>query len=339
MAVAPTNSSFYADPAALSGLKRDAAKQSPDAMREAAKQFESLFTNMMLKSMRSASMKDPIFGSDQADQYQDMYDQQLATQLSKGKGLGLADMLMRQLMGAGADPASAADGASSTSKQLGLPVAKPASAGIALGVAGASATGISTTNVGNAGAGTTSTSTSDASTSGANTTSANWPPQTREDFVNAIRPAATAAANELGVDPDTLIAHAALETGWGQSMPTDSDGRSSQNLFGIKAGASWQGATTTSTTHEFGNGRMQTVSASFRAYDSPEQSMRDYVSVLKNSPRYAAALGTGSDVAAFARGLAGGGYATDPDYVAKLSAVAARLKGGNSLPINNTTAS
>ncbi len=173
MAIAPVDTSFYADPASLNGLKREAASHSPDAIREAARQFESLFTNMMLKSMRSASMGDPLFGSDQADMYQDMFDEQMATQLSRGKGLGLADMLVRQLMGGG--PGAAA-GASSAGG------AKPAT--------------------------------------GAGNTALNWPPQTQQDFVDALRPAATAAARELGVDPDTIIAHAALETGWGRSMPT-----------------------------------------------------------------------------------------------------------------------
>jgi flagellar protein FlgJ len=101
MAIAPLNPSFYADPTALDALKREAGTQSPEALREVARQFESLFTNMMLKSMRSASEGDPLFGSDQADFYQDMFDQQLAVELGKGRGLGLADMLLRQLMQGG----------------------------------------------------------------------------------------------------------------------------------------------------------------------------------------------------------------------------------------------
>lgn len=289
MAIAPVDTSFYADPASLNGLKREAAAQSPDAIREAARQFESLFTNMMLKSMRSASMGDPLFGSDQGDMYQDMFDEQMATQLSRGKGLGLADMLVRQLMGGAA---GAAAGATSTDGT------KP--------------------------------------TAAAGNTAQNWPPQTQQDFISALRPAATAAAHELGVDPDTIIAHAALETGWGRSMPTAANGQPSFNLFGIKADAGWNGATARSTTHEFSGGRTQKVEAGFRAYASPEQSVRDYVTLLKSNPRYASALGTGGDAAAFARGLARGGYATDPQYVAKLTAVAARLKGGDSLPINIT---
>ena len=288
MAVAPVNTSFYADPASLNGLKRDAAAQTPEALREAARQFESLFTTMMLKSMRSASERDPLFGSDQADMYQDMFDQQMALQLSRGKGLGLSDMLVRQLMQHG----------------LGSAEADPARATPA-------------TNA---------------------TTASAWPPRSQQEFVDAIRPAATSAARELGVDPDTIIAHAALETGWGQSTPTDSSGRPSFNLFGIKAGGQWQGASVVAGTSEFAAGSMRPVNAPFRAYDSPEQSVSDYVRLLKGSPRYAAALGTGSDTAAFARGLARGGYATDPEYVAKLTAVAAQLKSGNVLPLNITNA-
>jgi len=275
MTVGAVNPSLYADPAALGALKRDAAAQTPEALRETARQFESLFTSLLLKSMRESLPGDP-FGSDQQDFYQDMFDQQLASQLSNGKGLGLADVLVRQLMqGAGAPPDPAAGLASQA------------------------------TSVPGAG---------------------QWPARNADEFVRTIRPAATAAARELGVDADTIIAHAALETGWGRSMPTGADGRPSFNLFGIKAGSSWTGAVHQSQTKEFSGGRMQEVSDRFRAYSSPEQSIQDYVGLLKGNPRYAGALGTGSDAEAFARGLARGGYATDPDYVTKLTAVAARLK-------------
>jgi flagellar protein FlgJ len=290
MALESVNAALYADPAALGALKREAAAQTPEALRETAKQFESLFTSMLLKSMRESLPGDP-FGSDQQDFYQDMFDQQLATQLSKGKGLGLADVLVRQLMqGAGAEHAGAMPAAANGTAQSGS-------------------------------AGATSS----------------WPPRDADDFVRTIRPAATAAAQELGVDADCIIAHAALETGWGRSVPTGADGQPSFNLFGIKAGGSWKGAVHESRTQEFIDNRMQQVDAGFRAYASPEQSMRDYVGLLKGSPRYAGALGTGSDVGAFARGLARGGYATDPDYVAKLTAVAARLKIAASKPITQAS--
>jgi len=283
MAIDSVNPSLYADPAALGALRRDAASQSPEALRETAKQFESLFTSMLLKSMRAASPGDP-YGSDQQDFYQDMFDQQLATQLSSGKGLGLADVLVRQLM----------QGAGAMTEGAGQADAVPGSTGA-------------------------------------------WPPRSADEFVRAIRPAATEAARDLGVDPDTVIAHAALETGWGRSMPVDANGQPSFNLFGIKAAGSWNGRAQAARTHEFLDGRLQQVTDAFRAYDSPDQSIRDYVGLLKSSPRYAGALNTGSDAGAFARGLVRGGYATDPDYVAKLTAVAARLKSMDGAPITQAS--
>jgi flagellar protein FlgJ len=285
MAIESLNASFYADPAGLTALKRDAAAQSPEALRETARQFEALFTSMMLKSMRSASMGDELFGSDQQDFYQDMFDTQLATQLAGGRGLGLADVLVRQLM-------------QGQGTQLDFPAAAPSR------FHEQQPTG-----------------------------STPWTPGNADEFVRAIRPAATAAARELGVDPDAVIAHAALETGWGRSLPAGADGRPSFNLFGIKAGGGWNGAVHDSRTREYVDGAMREVTAGFRAYDSPEQSIRDYVGLLKGSRRYSAALGTGADVQAFARGLARGGYATDPDYVAKLTAVAAQLKSTAGAPI------
>jgi peptidoglycan hydrolase FlgJ len=285
MAIESAKAAFYADPAGLTALKRGAAAQTPEAIRETARQFESLFTRMMLKSMRDASPGDSMFGSDQQDFYQDMFDQQLSVQLSKGKGMGLADELVRQLMhGTGALPgAEAEQGAAAAVKSA--------------------------------------------------PTAANWPPQTQEQFVQAVLPAARAAAEKLGVDPEVVVAHAALETGWGRSVPIGADGKPSFNLFGIKAGSHGAAHVAVASTHEFSGGSMQSVMASFRAYDSPEQSVEDYAGFLQSSPRYAGALNTGSDVGAFARGLQRGGYATDPDYVSKLTAVAARLKSRFGWPI------
>jgi peptidoglycan hydrolase FlgJ len=288
MAIAPLDNSFYADPANLAALKREASAQTPEALRETARQFESLFTNMLLKSMRDASGEDSLFGSDQQDFYQDMFDQQLSAQLSKGKGLGLADMLVRQLM----------QGVGTVAEDSTVPNVRnpPAS-----GAAAAPAAG-------------------------------NWPPKSQDEFVQAVMPAARAAGRELGVDPATIVAHAALETGWGKSVPMGADGRPSFNLFGIKAGGSWKGESVNSITHEFQGGRMQEVVAGFRSYASPDHSLGDYVKLLQSSPRYAGALGTGSDAAAYARALQQGGYATDPDYATKLTAVAARLKSHPGLP-------
>jgi flagellar protein FlgJ len=148
----------------------------------------------------------------------------------------------------------------------------------------------------------------------------------RVDFVRSMESMAQSAGTSLGVAPDTLIAQAALETGWGRNLPTDASGRSSSNLFGVKAGDSWQGASVAATTTEYQQGAPVSTQAAFRSYDDTAQGVSDYVSLLRSSPRYASALGAGSDVQAFATGLQRGGYATDPDYVNKLVATVATLR-------------
>ena len=89
------------DPNGLAGLKR-AAKDgtpSPETLKQVAQQFEALFMQMMLKSMREASFGDDLFESEQGNFYRDMYDQQLALTLAKQQGVGLTDVLVRQLGG------------------------------------------------------------------------------------------------------------------------------------------------------------------------------------------------------------------------------------------------
>lgn len=306
MSIAPLNGSFYADPAGLTALKRDAAAQSPEALRETARQFESLFTTMMLKSMRDATPGDSLLGSDQQDFYQDMFDQQLALQLSKGKGLGLADVLVRQLMQGGL----AAGGTGAASSQEIPAAGSSASSGAPAAVPEGDA----------------------------RSASASWPPRSREEFVEALLPAARAAGRRLGVDPANIVAHAALETGWGRALPTATDGRPSFNLFGIKTGAAWKGEAVTSTTTEYEQGRAVRLRDAFRAYESPEHALRDYADFLAGNPRYAGVLGTGSDSAAFAHALQSAGYATDPDYARKLSAVARELKTSLGRPITGSEA-
>jgi flagellar protein FlgJ len=215
--------------------------------------------------MRKASFGDPMFGSDQGDMYQGMMDDQMALQLSQGKGLGLADMLIRQL----------SHGAVTGSNQTEAPAGNVVD---------------------------------DAR---------------KQRFIEQVMPHAQAAARELGVDARAVVAQAALETGWGASQP--GGGNSSHNLFGIKAGASWHGASVDSATTEYVAGRAGTEEARFRSYEDIAESVADYVRVLKDNPRYAAALNTGGDVRAFADALQKGGYATDPEYANKLVAVAERL--------------
>jgi flagellar protein FlgJ len=299
--ISKTDAPVYTDLSGLSKLKRAAGANDPKAIRAVAEQFESMFTRMMLKSMRDAVGPDPMFGSNQEQMYQGMADDQLSVQLSKGKGLGLADMLVRQLQKMGVKGAGQATGA----------------AGNAAGTGGAKAAAAyrATQNV-------PSTSvTSDV---------------TKTNFVRGLWPQAQDAGTLLGVDPRHLIAQAALETNWGQNLPKDSSGVTSNNLFGVKASADWTGATVSNGTQEFQNGIASNTAAQFKAYATPTQSFQDYVALLRNNPRYSAALNTGSDVHAFASALQRGGYATDPDYANKIAAVAntvSTLKLSSTAPI------
>ncbi|HXP31698.1 MAG TPA: glucosaminidase domain-containing protein [Stellaceae bacterium] len=135
-------------------------------------------------------------------------------------------------------------------------------------------------------------------------------------FTAALAPALQQAAEQLGVSPRILLAQAALETGWGRSVVGN-------NVFGIKAGSSWSGAVVKAATHEAQNGGTVTRTDSFRSYASLPEAVQDFASLIADSDRYRQALGAGDDAAAYASGLAAGGYATDRAYAAKLAAVAA----------------
>ncbi len=273
----------YTNFSGLQALKRAAAKHDPTAIRKVAQQFESMFTRMMLKSMRDSVGTDPLFGSDAEKTYQGMYDDQLAVQLSKGRGLGLADMLVRQLQRTGA-----AGAAAPPPTRAAAPTASAA---------------------------------------------------VQQSFVQGLWPQAQQAGRQLGVDPTNLIAQAALETNWGRNLPHDGSGHSSNNLFGVKATGSWNGASVEAATSEVGaDGSTSSAVAPFRAYADTSQSFQDYVAILRNNPRYAAALNTGSSAQAFAAGLQHGGYATDPDYVRKVSAVANNISGHLAMNLRGLTA-
>jgi flagellar protein FlgJ len=149
----------------------------------------------------------------------------------------------------------------------------------------------------------------------------------QQAFLESIAPWAKEAAGKLGVAPELVSAHAALESGWGQRPLRNTDGSSTYNLFGIKAGNGWQGDVAESATTEYMGGAALKTSARFRAYPDQASAFRDYAQMLINNPRFRGALGTGGDAQAFASGLAKGGYATDPAYAAKLSRLAGKLQG------------
>lgn len=276
-----SSAGFYADFSALSGLKKDVKSgNDPQAIRAAAQQFESLFTDMMLKAMRAAKLGDGLGESEEGDLYQDMYDQQLALQMSQGKGLGLADLLVQQLTRSAVTPATSAAPTAGASGAGNVPAAASGS-----------------------------------------TAAPAVPHKQQISFVQMLTPYAQRAGAALGVAPESLIAQAALETGWGQHVPSGSGG-SSNNLFGVKAGGSWQGDSVSAPTSEYQQGVALGSMQNFRSYSSLQQGVSDYVGLLQGSSALQGALGTGADVAAFANALQRGGYATDPHYAAKLTATA-----------------
>ncbi len=272
--------SNYNDFAGLASLRARSGQGDPQVLREVARQFESLFTSMMLKSMRDASMGDPLFDSDSERAYRDMFDQQMAVEMSRGKGLGIAEMLVRQLSGTVR--------ATVPSTPETLPV-RPA----------------------------------DRTDTVARTAGADFEPATPEEFVRGIWPHARDAARELGVDPRSIVAQAALETGWGKHMIRGDDGRNGNNLFGIKADPGWSGRRVSVSTQEYEQGVARRQRDWFRAYESVAEGFRDYVDFLKGSTRYQTALAAGTDPVAFAEGLQRAGYATDPAYADKIRSILA----------------
>jgi len=146
----------------------------------------------------------------------------------------------------------------------------------------------------------------------------------RQQFLSSIRPHAEVAAAKLGVSPDIVAAHAALESGWGQ-RPLRNGTVDTNNLFGIKAGSQWQGDVAANVTTEYEHGAAVRKVEKFRSYPDQASAFRDYADLLASNPRYQNALNAGSDAHAFASGLARGGYATDPAYAQKLSKLAAKI--------------
>jgi len=290
------------------GQLRLQVKSDPVAgARSAAQQFEALFMNMMLKSMREAIPQEGLLDNSNTQLYTSMLDSQLAQSLSKGKGIGLADMLVRQMQMQGVipkDPSIAGGNVASGKVErqlLPVAVARPLHPGQAPLGHVLPESFVSPDVLSNAGV---KAAFSDPA-----------------GFVNALWPHAADAAQTLGVPAHFLLGQAALESGWGKREIRDAQGNNSHNLFGIKAGKGWAGAVVEAQTTEYVNGMTQKKMELFRAYDSYADSFRDYAGLLRNSPRYASLFDQTLDASAFARGLQQAGYATDPLYSDKLTRV------------------
>jgi len=298
----PGAAPVYTDFSGLAELRRQAREDSDGALRAVAEQFEALFMQMMLKSMRQASFGDPLFGSNEGDMYREMFDQQIALTLSRGRGLGLANVIERQLTPEGQKPVETQARAAELRPlripppQFVLPPVAAAGRAEAPTPAGAEAAVVN-------------------SEPRAQALDSFAGPQ---EFVTGLWPAAQAAAARLGTQPAVLIAQAALETGWGQAIIRGQGGESSHNLFNIKADSRWSGARVAVPTLEYEDGIAVRRREAFRVYDSFQASFDDYVSLLRGSPRYAAALERAADPRAFVEALHEAGYATDPEYSGKV---------------------
>ncbi|MDO9104278.1 MAG: flagellar assembly peptidoglycan hydrolase FlgJ [Methylovulum sp.] len=297
------NADVYTDFNGLAKLKNEARKESPAALKEAAKQFEAIFLNNILKSMRQAKLADGAMDNDQSKFYSDMYDQQLAVHLSGKPGVGLADLIVKQL---------------SPSKPTGEKQSVQDYLGGAAGRLPTSSDGTATIRAYNHSTRPLESMTEIPFESEQLQSGQSQPIHSAEEFIRQLHPHALRAARELGVEPKALLAQAALETGWGRSLIKNSNGSNSFNLFNIKADKSWQGKQARVVTLEFEQGVAKKVHAGFRTYQSYQESFQDYVNFIKENPRYADALKQAGNTGQYMRELQQAGYATDPKYADKV---------------------
>ncbi|MDP2028111.1 MAG: flagellar assembly peptidoglycan hydrolase FlgJ [Thiobacillus sp.] len=315
------------DANSLNQLKAAAAHNSPEALKGAAQQFEAVFMNMLMKSMRDATPQDGMFDNEQTRMYTSMLDQQLTQRLAS-RGIGLAEVMVGQLS-RGTQQPIAKDTVPGAGNATGLPLNAPpisryeASPGVKSGAAPAY-TLEATPALKSVAAPDVSMDVPAepaAATVSAAVTRKGDAPAHVESFVQRMLPHAQEASASSGIPAHFMMGQAALETGWGRAEIRGADGQNSHNLFGIKAGGSWKGRTVDITTTEYVNGKPQKQVDSFRAYDSYADSFRDYAKMLRGNARYQDAVVTGQSAAGFAQGLQQAGYATDPNYAQKLMSV------------------
>lgn len=297
----------------VDALRRTVRTSPQEGMKQASKQFEVMFMQMVLKSMREATPSDGMFSSQQEKLYTSMLDQQLAQNLS-GRGLGLAQAMFAQL--------SRTMGGEATQLPPGAVPPGDVPAGTPLGAPGTLAPKIAPASQAAPDATLSLTRAPDlsfyeAATAQATLSRSVLPQAHVEQFVSRLLPAAQRASQASGVPAQLIMAQAALESGWGRREIRTEDGNASYNLFGIKADRSWKGPVVETTTTEYVNGVAQKTQATFRAYGSYEEAFSDYAEFLVTNPRYANVRAT-KDPAEAAHGLQRAGYATDPQYGGKL---------------------
>lgn len=289
-----------ADSRSLDGLRAEAARDPQAAIRKAANQFEALFMRQVLKSMRDAMPRSGMWDGPAQSIYEDMFDAQLAQTVAGRRG-GLADVIARQLSGnvkGGLEPeAVRVDGALPPLQARARAMPVPATGQTPAGARAPEAPG--------------------------RMLPSKMPDLARlserqAGFVREMWPHALLAEQSTGVPAAWIVGQAALESGWGRREIRQADGSTSHNLFGIKAGRSWGGASTQAMTTEYVDGHPRRQVERFRAYGSYGEAFIDWARLMTGSARYADVLRESPDVRAFSTGMQRAGYATDPNYGDKL---------------------
>ena len=299
----------------------NADPQSPQAIKAVAQQFEALLMQQMLTAMNATSLGPDMLGETSGPMFKSMFTQQLATTISQGQGIGLASFIARELSARHGIAAGAAQAPSALPSRDGATTAPGRRAAelnaALLPLANAGGTALSAYRQDALPALPTGTAPSASAPAGVasatGSATADAVDQAKQ-FIASILPSVQTAARQLGVTPVAILAQAALETGWGQHTPGN-------NVFGVKAGSGWSGGTVQTLTQEFQNGVASVGNAAFRAYQNVADSVQNYTALLSR-PRYQAARDQGNNISAFASALQRSGYATDPNYAAKLVAVA-----------------
>ena len=343
-------SQVYTDFSGLSKLKSAAKNSDPGAIEAVAGQFEALFLHLMLKSMRDANAvfaEGNYLSSSSVDTYQQMLDQQLSVSLSEGSGLGLKDILVKQLGNITASPEAVAASNKPNEEQKDSSLTRRIPNQITSSIASPLEKHTNADNDNNAlfssqntaplisvknntsdkvqGFKTTEQLRQAENISKNNALSVSDINKNQRSFIDKLLPIAKKAGGELGLDPKMLVAQAALETGWGKYLVNHPNGSSSFNLFNIKAGSTWQGDTVSKEVVEYRGGISMQQKSQFRAYDSFQDSFNDYVNFIKQNARYSEALEQSHSPEKYMQALHQAGYATDPAYSKKVTHVYQRM--------------
>jgi len=315
----------YTDLNSLQSINAIGREDKGEALRKVAEQFESMFVKMMMKSMRDANkvfQEDSIMHSPQEDFYQQMYDDQLSVSLTGKQGMGLADVIYRQLNQEYGDP----EGRKEVKWQPLDDRRKNFSHAIDFNQIEKKNTQLKPKK---------EQTGFEIDASFVNKAEKDTAPAKQVDklqtfaspeaFIETLYPAAQKVAKEMGVSPQAIVSQAALETGWGKFVIHGENSQGEQensfNFFGIKADSRWSGEKVSVTTHEYRDGQRVTEKADFRSYPSIEAGLKDYADFLQ-AQRYDKAMAAGTDIEQYAKELQQAGYATDPKYAQKITRIA-----------------